>query len=693
MFQPKREIAMSRHISVGNHRLTSLLKLTPIVVLLATAGLLRAEEITYTGDGNTLRSNVQTEENSTRDHVFAPFALSGNVVWIDFASETNSPGGSDRYFYGGVTHDDRPVSGNTVRVVQTAAAGPTLYIAGGHTYAGVASGNRVFVTADVYGEIIGGVSMSGSAVGNEVFLYSGTIEGEVFGGEANAQGAMAMNNTVTLDGAHVLYDISGGQGDLVIGNVVNLNSGQLDGSVYAAFFYGGEGTGTINLNGDIIFGDYSWLRGAIVRKMHGSILNVRVRSEQLYGIGAFDYINFYLSPDARANDVILDVTEADIDNNVIGVRLSPPSGLRTGDEIRLIRAVHASYSGIIGTIASYDAQSTSPLLKYEFDVWQSSDGSYDYLNLKLLREYIDPAAKSLSEGRLASTAWLGAGADLALTQLTPDALRGRNVFGTVSAGTLRFNTGSHIDVNGYNLISGFSGLHRMDTGELSGGAFFEHGQGDYDSTNSFPSGRIKGSGRTEYTGLGALIRFDTANGSYLDAFLRGGRTETDYRSSDLRDASGRRVEYDIDGTYYGVHLGVGKRVALDAASSLDLSARLLWTHQNGASATLSTGEQVEFESVNSTRLRLGTRYTHTLSERIAAYAGVGVDHEFDSKARATLNDFKVDTPDMRGTTGQAELGLRFTSGENGPLTMEAGLQGYAGKREGVTANFRLHYKF
>jgi outer membrane autotransporter protein len=277
--------------------------------------------------------------------------------------------------------------------------------------------------------------------------------------------------------------------------------------------------------------------------------------------------------------------------------------------------------------------------------------------------------------------------------MTPDALRGRNVFGTVSAGKLRFNTGSHIDVEGYNLISGFSGLRRMDSGELSGGAFFEYGQGDYDSTNSFPSGRIKGSGRTEYTGLGALIRFDTTNGTYLDAFLRGGRTETTYRSDDLRDASGRRVEYDVDGAYYGFHLGVGKRIALNAASSLDLSTRLLWTHQNGVNATLSTGERIEFESINSTRLRLGARYTHTLSERLAAYAGVGVDHEFDSRARATLNDFKVDAPDMRGTTGQTELGLRFVSEENGPLTMETGIQGHAGKREGVTANFRLHYKF
>ena len=180
--------------------------------------------------------------------------------------------------------------------------------------------------------------------------------------------------------------------------------------------------------------------------------------------------------------------------------------------------------GIIGTIISYDAQSTSPLLKYEFDVWQSSDASYDYLNLRLLREYLDPAAKSLSEGRLASTAWLSAGADLALTQITPDALRGQNVFGTVSTGTLRFDTGSHIDVEGYNLISGFSGLRRLDAGELAGGAFFEYGRGDYNSTNSFPSGRIKGSGRTEYRGLGTLIRFDTANGSYYEAILRGGRT-------------------------------------------------------------------------------------------------------------------------------------------------------------------------
>ena len=674
---------MSRHVSAGRHRIAALLKLTPIVVLLAAAGMLRAEEITYTGNIDMLQSGIWTGDN-IQNGVLVPSTPSGNIVWLDFASET-SGGGSTRYFYGGFANDSRSVSGNTLRIIRTIMpSGIYQSSIGGYSYEGEVSQNRVFVTSDIDGDIYGGLSLYGTVTGNEVFLYGGIINGDVRGGT----GRTVMDNVVTLDGAYVTGSIYGATGDRATGNVINLVSGQVDGNVYGApSNTDAVLNNTVNLNGPIIFGSYSELMGSSSQKT-GNVLNVRTRSANLYSIRNFEYINFYLSSETRANDVILDVKDTDIQDSIISVRLGT-SSLSAGDEVHLIRTETGRMSG---PIASYDVQSASSLLKYEFELLQSGDGSYDYLSLKLLRASLDPA-KNLSEGRLASTAWLGAGADLALTQSTPDALHGRNVFGTVSAGTLRFNTGSHIDVNGYNLISGFSGSHRMDAGELNGGAFFEYGQGDYDSTNSFPSGRIKGNGRTGYTGLGTLVRFDTASGVYLDAILRGGRTKTDYRSDDLRDASGRRVEYDIDGAYYGLHLGLGKRFSLDAASNLDLSARLLWTHQNSASVTLSTGERVEFESINSTRLHLGARYTHALSTRVAAYAGIAADHEFDSKARATFDDFQIDTPSMRGTTGQAELGLRIASGESDPLAMELGVQGYAGKREGVTANFRLRYQF
>jgi hypothetical protein len=40
-----------------------------------------------------------------------------------------------------------------------------------------------------------------------------------------------------------------------------------------------------------------------------------------------------------------------------------------------------------------------------------------------------------------------------------------------------------------------------------------------------------------------------------------------------------------------------------------------------------------------------------------------------------------------------EAGLSVTPGPTQPLSLKFGIQGYAGKREGVTGSFKLNYRF
>ena len=50
-------------------------------------------------------------------------------------------------------------------------------------------------------------------------------------------------------------------------------------------------------------------------------------------------------------------------------------------------------------------------------------------------------------------------------------------------------------------------------------------------------------------------------------------------------------------------------------------------------------------------------------------------------------------PRLRGSSGMLEAGVKFSPEKNKNLTLEVGLQGYAGKRQGVLANARLKYAF
>jgi len=96
---------------------------------------------------------------------------------------------------------------------------------------------------------------------------------------------------------------------------------------------------------------------------------------------------------------------------------------------------------------------------------------------------------------------------------------------------------------------------------------------------------------------------------------------------------------------------------------------------------------------NSSRLRLGSRFAYTVNEHVSPYIGAAYEHEFDGRARATTYGYSIDAPSMRGSTGIGELGLSLRPSMNMPLSFDLGVQGYTGKREGVTGSLQIKLTF
>jgi outer membrane autotransporter protein len=142
---------------------------------------------------------------------------------------------------------------------------------------------------------------------------------------------------------------------------------------------------------------------------------------------------------------------------------------------------------------------------------------------------------------------------------------------------------------------------------------------------------------------------------------------------------------------------LGYALNLNARSSLKLYGQYLWSRQGSDTVRLSSGESVKFSAVDSQRARLGARWSHTVSQNGKAYLGAAWEHEYDGKASATLllvlQGYHLATPDLKGDTGIVEAGFSLTPTANQPLTLDVGVQGYAGKRKGVTGSFRLNYRF
>ncbi|MDR2366208.1 MAG: autotransporter outer membrane beta-barrel domain-containing protein [Zoogloeaceae bacterium] len=375
------------------------------------------------------------------------------------------------------------------------------------------------------------------------------------------------------------------------------------------------------------------------------------------------------------------------------------SPLQAGDAVTLIDA---------GTLVGLPANTTANgqgmqgvTLLYDFDI--TTNGNQ--LLATVSSTGVTPRVKALSEGYLAGTAFLNQGADFvadqgiaAARQARPGTGGGIAGFAAVGSGSLKHETGSHIDVDGYTFIAGAAFSRAFPASELIFGAFIEHGEGDYNTANSFPNAAsVHGKGDADYTGGGLLARLEfneTERGHFsTEASARLGKLTLDFNARDLIDALGRRAAYDSDSRYASAHAGLGYVLKLNARSSLKLYGQYLWSRQGSDTVTLTTGEPVKFSAVDSQRTRLGARWSRAVRENGNLYLGAAWEHEYDGKAKARLHGYRLETPKLKGDTGILEAGFLLAPAQDKGFVLELGVQGYTGKREGATGNLRLHYAF
>ncbi|MDL2271948.1 autotransporter outer membrane beta-barrel domain-containing protein [Desulfovibrio sp. OttesenSCG-928-I05] len=532
---------------------------------------------------------------------------------------------------------------------------------------------------------------------NTVTINGGTVLAPViYGGlavnnnAATSAGMSANNNTITIASSTTPLDLSATS--LVGGGLSRLSS-----SSYTTF-----------LASQLSDATYT-----------GNTLEVKRADVTVANLINFQKLNFYV-PDTFnvRTDSMLSITEngtVNIDGATVCVGIEGGgSTVAVGDKITLI---DASRTGVTLSAANLTNGGSEGMVgvskKLTFDLTTSGD----LLRANILTiegadsgGQIGTQLKSLTESRVSGIGMLTQGADMLATQGIPQ-LRasagngsGPAVFGVMGGQSLRYNSGSHVDVDGFNLATGLGwnfALNEGKNGNLLLGAFFESGWGSYDSHNSFSSGSVKGDGDTEYYGGGILARYDTApigpGNIYLETSFRAGKVESDYSSSDFLNSSFTgKVDFDSSSAYYGAHAGIGYIWNISEASSLDMYTKYLWTRQDSDSVTIE-GDSIRFKAMDSHRWRTGAKFSHALATDsglvFTPYVGAAYEHEFDSKARATANGDAIDAPDVKGGTGIGELGFSFKPSATSGFSVDLGMQGYTGKREGVGGSFQLKFEF
>ncbi|MGP1586647.1 MAG: autotransporter subunit beta, partial [Schwartzia sp. (in: firmicutes)] len=600
----------------------------------------------------------------------------------------------------------------------------------------------------VNSNLYGGYTMGGKATGNIVNLNGGKVDSSLYGGEAFKD---ANGNTVNITGGEVLSCIYGGSANLrADGNTVNITGGKVTaGEVYGGRGGDGASGNTVNVRGGSVnalfggdapmYGDASdnivdigsvtvtgdvfggrggaagrtdrnivHLRGANVtgtvtggNKANGVgntlVVHSRIGGSAIGGIAGFQNVHFYIENDAvgPVNPMLKINNAADLTGKGIGVKVSGGAKvMKVGEAVRLLQT-----TGALTADAAIENQlkgSHGSSMKYEFEIKKAADDDKALIATVTKAGMDEETTKSFPETRAALADFVNHAGDVVAGESLSSAKKAAaaasanaemdryQVWAGMGANAMRAESGSYVDTKGWSFGLGWA---RQDGGAAKKtlfSPFVEYGRGDYDS---YLDNGTHGSGSMSYFGLGVLARVESEQGLWYEGSLRGGRSTSDYRSTIGADD----VSYDGSNTYYAAHLGLGKDIHVKD-DTVTPYLRYFYAHQNGMTATLSSGEVYDFGSVNSHRIRLGFQYTHKVSESNEFYTGLAYEYEFNGKATATFQGYSTPSPSLKGSSGMLELGYRFTP-KGQPLTYDFHFTGWQGIRRGFSGGAQVNWAF
>ncbi len=289
---------------------------------------------------------------------------------------------------------------------------------------------------------------------------------------------------------------------------------------------------------------------------------------------------------------------------------------------------------------------------------------------------------------MASLALVNGGTDLLLDL---DEKKGR-IFGTISGGHKRYKTGSYADIDSVNLATGLSHTFKGQRSDTTIGAFVETGYGDIDTHSTIGGIARNGDGTAKYVGVGALARYDVTEGSlkgfYARGAIHGGRLFTSFSNKNALNG----MNYDLDSNYYAGHIGVGFKKDLPRSVQMDTRAQYMFSRIAGKNVTIQDSTY-HFKDTDSHRIHLGARFNYVANPTVHPFLSFAWEHEFDGKAKTTLNGYTLESSNLTGSTGIVKMGLTIKPSKESGFSLDADIAGFFGEQEGFNGKVRIQYLF
>ena len=530
------------------------------------------------------------------------------------------------------------------------------YVVGGYSDSekGETNGNTVIINKSTVKNVYGGYSYCGSANNNIVIIDNSVVDNyfssAIIGGYV-PRGKSATGNTVKIIGKSNIENarIYGGRSDIDNIDVITGNTLTLDG-------WSGLTKSVKNFN-DINFDNINWQNG-------GTVLTITEGADN----------------DLANTEIYL--------NSIAG-----GSKIAVGDTMTLIESTNSVNLGIDKNkitvnnnfFAGVAAQGTGTATVKD-------DGSVAFtVDALKANSQIDLVA----ENRAVAAAFVNQGTDLisdSLDTISRDSNYGVKTFAAVHGNRSKYDVNSDIKINGWSTIVGVGNADKFDNGsEFSWGVFYENGSGNYRTFNEFNNEFFRGDGSLVYNGGGIAARYTNKNGVYTEGSLRAGMLKSDMDNA-LRDGAGNFYGYESESAYYGAHIGIGKIISLSESSDLDVYGKFFHTYTEGDSFKVA-GDEFEFDSINSDRLRIGARITSNKENKFSTYYGLAYEYEFNGDADMTAQGLKAPTQSLQGSSVMAEVGFNYQPTPTSPWSFDLNMRGYTGERQGGSFNVQATYTF
>ena len=634
-----------------------------------------------------------------------------------------------------ITYEGWQFAGVTTPVV----SGTDAY--GGISKAGnTTTGNKITLTTGAYTNVYGGwttgkgsksaAEKRGNSTKNIVTVKeNAVVNGTIYGGYTDAADGKATDNEVVIDNAQA-GNIVGGEGRAADGNVLRLRNAAVEGSII-----GGNGA---TANGNTIHLENTLVKGAVTGGAAGGTDNTLAvyygtKTSEIGDFNGIQNLRFYMenAPTDGSAHTLLKLTNVSGGDKTLShmnlhlYRSGDAKKLRPGDSFTLMENMRGGIA--FGDGVAVTAQDG---IAYNYTLQVAPDQKHpNLLKATVHQAGLAAEAKSPVETRAGLANFINQGADylvesgiVAAEMSVSVGMSGANANDAVKssksdiaadstksgdaekraqrqtananavsyqlwagagANNMRVESGSYVDSKGWSLGIGWAREYVIQgASKLLFSPFVEYGRGTYDS---YLDDGTHGSGKISYLGGGVLGKLTQEDGLWLEASARGGSASSDYQ------LHGANAGYDGSNTYYGIHIGVGKTVAWKKDASIDVYARCFWSHQNGMTVKLSSGNVYDFADVNSYRLRLGFRYSQKKPSG-ELYTGLAWEHEFDGEAGAYIGGDAAPSPSLKGSSYMLELGYRLLP-KSSRISYDFHIHGWQGKRRGLSGGASVQWAF